>query len=92
MSREGWLLFKGAATAAAAAAAATVMAAAAPPVTAPPVAAPEQPKCSVCLDASPEVVLLDCGHVCCCAECATQLRACPICRARIVRVQRIYNA
>ena len=46
--------------------------------------------CVVCLGQQREVILLDCGHVCVCADCATEIMRtrplCPVCRATIVRV------
>ncbi|XP_064460703.1 mitochondrial ubiquitin ligase activator of NFKB 1-like [Ornithodoros turicata] len=44
------------------------------------------PACVVCLSHPVEVMLLECGHVCLCADCAEQaLPSCPVCRAPIVR-------
>lgn len=43
-------------------------------------------QCVVCMDLQREVVFLDCGHVCCCSDCAGKLAVpakCPICRAKI---------
>ena len=46
--------------------------------------------CVVCLGQQREVILLDCGHVCVCADCATEIMRtrplCPVCRASIARV------
>ncbi|KAK2155449.1 hypothetical protein LSH36_240g03028 [Paralvinella palmiformis] len=44
--------------------------------------------CIICLDNGREVVLLECGHVCLCVDCARALpepRKCPICRGTITR-------
>ena len=43
---------------------------------------PESSACVVCLTNPRELVLLDCGHVCLCAECFEQMNTntCPICR------------
>lgn len=46
--------------------------------------------CVVCLCKPVEVALAPCWHAQCCAECATVLEDCPICRGPIVNVQRIY--
>lgn len=55
---------------------------------------PESIQCVVCLGAEREVILLDCGHVCVCADCADELirarHSCPVCRACIVRVMPAY--
>ena len=51
---------------------------------------PEGRSCVVCLGQQREVILLDCGHVCVCADCATEIMRtrplCPVCRASIARV------
>ena len=55
---------------------------------------PQNVQCVVCLGAAREVILLDCGHVCVCADCADELirasHSCPVCRAGIVRVMPAY--
>eukprot|EP00808_Paulinella_micropora_P010575 g72662.t1 len=65
-----------------------------------PQAIPERPAapvdCAVCMDRPVEVVFAPCGHRCCCAECATELRqggqSCPICRVKIESVvQRVFD-
>uniref|UniRef100_T1ITY3 RING-type E3 ubiquitin transferase n=1 Tax=Strigamia maritima TaxID=126957 RepID=T1ITY3_STRMM len=44
----------------------------------------QAPPCVICLANPREVVILDCGHVCCCADCAQNLSTgCPICRQPI---------
>jgi E3 ubiquitin-protein ligase MUL1 len=44
----------------------------------------EDQRCVVCLLNPKEVIVLPCGHVCLCEECAIKIKAqCPICRARI---------
>ena len=50
--------------------------------------------CVVCLSNPREVVLLDCGHVCLCADCLQQLQqpiSCPVCRERVVRCLPLFN-
>ena len=45
--------------------------------------------CVVCLSQPREVVLLDCGHICVCGDCAAALplpKLCPICRQPIDRI------
>jgi len=55
---------------------------------------PDSMQCVVCLGAEREVILLNCGHVCVCADCAEQLlqggHQCPVCRAVIERVMPAY--
>ena len=47
--------------------------------------------CVICLTAGREVILLDCGHVCACRQCADTLlreeHPCPVCRAEIRTVK-----
>eukprot|EP00808_Paulinella_micropora_P010829 g63874.t1 len=65
-----------------------------------PQAIPERPAapadCAVCMARPVEVVFAPCGHRCCRAECATELRQggrpCPICRVKIESVvQRVFD-
>merc|ERR1719383_555733 len=55
---------------------------------------PDSLQCVVCLGAEREVILLNCGHVCVCADCgATLIRNnhnCPVCRATIQSVLPAY--
>jgi hypothetical protein len=39
--------------------------------------------CVVCLSDERSVVLMPCRHLCCCADCASVLEACPLCRTRV---------
>ena len=39
--------------------------------------------CVVCMDASLEVVLIPCGHMCVCESCSRQIVACPMCRMTV---------
>lgn len=50
------------------------------------------PTCVVCLDRSPAVAFVHCGHYVCCQECSTRLAKCPICRDDIERALFIYKA
>ena len=49
---------------------------------------PEALKCVVCLEAERAIILLNCGHVCACVDCAEKLvinyNRCPVCRADIM--------
>ena len=49
--------------------------------------------CVVCLSQPRDVLLLECGHICVCSECALALpspRSCPICRQRVERIVPAY--
>ncbi|XP_044311291.1 baculoviral IAP repeat-containing protein 7 [Varanus komodoensis] len=43
----------------------------------------EERMCKVCMDKDVAIVLVPCGHLVVCAECAPNLRRCPICRGVI---------
>ncbi|PAA65224.1 hypothetical protein BOX15_Mlig001233g4, partial [Macrostomum lignano] len=45
----------------------------------------ESTGCCVCMDATPDTLFLNCGHVCCCEACSTGLSLCPLCRQPILR-------
>lgn len=47
-------------------------------------------QCCVCLAKPLQVVLIPCGHACCCRRCSRQLDKCPLCRLDIRATQRIY--
>jgi len=56
-------------------------------------------ECKVCMAARVAMVLLPCGHLCCCTSCCTQLMAnrrifepakCPICRGSITTVSKVF--
>ena len=54
---------------------------------------PSEDDCVVCLSQKRDVVLLNCGHICLCSNCAEALpmpRTCPVCRSLVSRVQPIY--
>ena len=50
--------------------------------------------CAVCLERPVSAALLECGHTVCCVECASALvvsnAPCPLCRAPILRVVRVF--
>lgn len=51
--------------------------------------------CVVCLQNPRELIVLDCGHLCLCSDCARALpepRHCPICRGIIARLLPVYNS
>lgn len=50
--------------------------------------------CVVCLTNPREVILLNCGHICACAECVVALPRpllCPVCRQSVDRYLPVYN-
>ncbi|PIK50706.1 putative E3 ubiquitin-protein ligase LRSAM1 [Apostichopus japonicus] len=40
-------------------------------------------ECVVCMDNQSNLLFLNCGHVCCCYDCAISLSLCPLCRSEI---------
>jgi len=60
---------------------------------------PNAGTCVCCMEAPANALFYRCGHLCCCAACATKLhhgpalsQLCPCCRAPIVEVIRAYGA
>jgi ankyrin repeat protein len=45
--------------------------------------------CCICLDCARDTVFLPCAHLACCAACAGKVAECPVCRALVVRLQRV---
>lgn len=62
---------------------------------APSGAVPGGDECAVCLERARDAVLAPCGHLCACYRCATRLERrgtrCPICRAPIASVVKVYS-
>ena len=56
---------------------------------------PASSTCSVCFDRPADAVLYRCGHQCACLQCAYYMRherlGCPLCRAPIEDVVRVYK-
>ncbi|XP_048339053.1 baculoviral IAP repeat-containing protein 7 isoform X2 [Sphaerodactylus townsendi] len=50
----------------------------------------EERICKVCMDKDVSIVLIPCGHLVVCAECAPNLRRCPICRGAIRETVRAF--
>mmetsp|Transcript_6292 Transcript_6292/g.7218 ORF Transcript_6292/g.7218 Transcript_6292/m.7218 type:complete len:556 (+) Transcript_6292:158-1825(+) len=48
--------------------------------------------CIICFEKPMDCVFLNCGHISCCQECAEQFKECPVCRAKIAKVVKIYRA
>jgi len=65
-------------------------AAAASPPPQPPVPRQASAECVICLDAAATHATVPCGHICLCADCAENLKACPLCRTPLVQTMRIY--
>ena len=54
----------------------------------------EDNTCVICLTNAREVILLNCGHICVCAECVLNLPrpiTCPVCRQAVERYLPVYN-
>lgn len=47
-------------------------------------------ECVICMDQRSDVVLLNCGHVCCCFNCSSSITSCPMCRNPVVQRIRIF--
>eukprot|EP00397_Hematodinium_sp_SG-2012_P030523 GEMP01032337.1.p1 GENE.GEMP01032337.1~~GEMP01032337.1.p1 ORF type:complete len:503 (+),score=102.44 GEMP01032337.1:222-1730(+) len=48
--------------------------------------------CKICYDRKMECVFVPCGHFMCCARCGDRVSECPVCRAAISMLQRVYDA
>jgi len=48
-------------------------------------------ECVICLQAEAMMALMPCGHLCLCEAPACMLKLCPLCRAPVVEVKRIYG-
>ncbi|XP_014768786.1 E3 ubiquitin-protein ligase MYLIP isoform X2 [Octopus bimaculoides] len=46
--------------------------------------------CRICMNANISTVLCPCGHLVCCRVCAPHIKECPLCREKIIRIQKIY--
>lgn len=49
-------------------------------------------QCKICMDASIDCVLLECGHMVTCTTCGKQITDCPICRQHISRIVHVFKA
>ncbi|XP_059150224.1 E3 ubiquitin-protein ligase XIAP-like [Physella acuta] len=52
----------------------------------------QQTVCKICMDQEVAVVFLPCGHLVSCADCASAMRDCPLCRSNIKGVARVFLA
>lgn len=52
-------------------------------------------QCAICLDAPSEAVCVPCGHVAGCMSCLTEIKSkkwgCPVCRAKIDQIIKLYR-
>lgn len=48
--------------------------------------------CKVCLDRDSNCLFLSCRHICCCRDCGSCLKFCPICRKKIDSAVVIYRS
>ena len=46
--------------------------------------------CQVCLERDMSTVFCPCGHMICCERCAPECFRCPVCRADVAYVQRVF--
>lgn len=46
--------------------------------------------CCICLNHPKEYAIVPCYHLCICKHCAKRVRACPLCRRDLNRVQKIF--
>eukprot|EP00993_Chasmostoma_nieuportense_P003534 NODE_4244_length_819_cov_58.072254_g4086_i0.p1 GENE.NODE_4244_length_819_cov_58.072254_g4086_i0~~NODE_4244_length_819_cov_58.072254_g4086_i0.p1 ORF type:complete len:233 (+),score=47.28 NODE_4244_length_819_cov_58.072254_g4086_i0:43-741(+) len=54
-------------------------------------AAEEGNRCKICFENEINCVLLECGHLCACFDCGKQLKQCPFCRQRILKVKKTFK-
>uniref|UniRef100_A0A1I8FZC5 RING-type domain-containing protein n=2 Tax=Macrostomum lignano TaxID=282301 RepID=A0A1I8FZC5_9PLAT len=48
--------------------------------------------CKICMDATVDCVLLECGHMVACVACGKRCAECPVCRQNVVRVVRTFKS
>ena len=46
--------------------------------------------CKICLDSKIQVLFLPCRHLVCCENCANEVRECPLCRASIEGIVKVF--
>jgi hypothetical protein len=51
----------------------------------------EDKTCKICMDSNIECVFVECGHMICCMKCSPSLKICPVCRATIVKIVKVYK-
>lgn len=40
-------------------------------------------ECNICMSEDKSIVFVPCGHYCCCNDCSSKIKICPMCRASI---------
>ena len=50
-----------------------------------------QRTCKVCLDRFYDCMFMPCNHLCCCLQCASALKQCPLCRQKLDKIIKIYR-
>ena len=58
----------------------------------PPSQNAEDELCKICMDATIDCVLLECGHMISCTKCGKQLSECPMCRQYVVRAVHTFRS
>ena len=48
--------------------------------------------CKICYENKKNSVFIPCGHICCCFECAVKLDECPLCRMKIDKIVKTFDA
>ena len=61
-----------------------------PEATEPPSTEPVSTECVICWDGDAEYAAVPCGHRCLCANCSQTVSECPMCRAAITAVLRVF--
>ena len=61
-----------------------------PEATQPPSTEPASTECIICWDGDAEYAAVPCGHRCLCANCSQTVSECPMCRAAITAVLRVF--
>ena len=51
----------------------------------------DQRTCKVCLDRLYDCMFMPCNHLCCCLQCASALKQCPLCRRKIDKIIKVYR-
>ena len=51
---------------------------------------PATTECAICLDGDAEYAVVPCGHRCLCASCSKTVSQCPVCRAAMTAVLRVF--
>ena len=61
-----------------------------PEATEPPSTEPASTECVICWDGDAEYAAVPCGHRCLCANCSQTVSECPVCRAAMTAVLRVF--